>query len=286
VSAAMLPAPGEPNGLYIVDLSSKTRAQWATIRPTIVNGERVELVRAFLGWLARLIEQQQPAYITIAGDAPRTDGEPRYWQNELWDGYKADRVPTPPEYNEQLSKIRGILELEGMPVLQRLGYQADDAIARTCAWAREPGRGLRVVIVTRDHDLWSLCDPTGEVIVFDGEHVIGADEMFAKYKVPPAKMLDYLALTGDGDEAPGVRGIGPAAAAKLLGKRADLDDVFRNALLEAPKLRDMLLQGEASARLSRKLVALRTDFDLPPDAMHGFNGRWDTAARSLRGFLR
>jgi len=259
----LLPAPGEPDACYLVDLSGWARAAWEVCPPTRADsGERVEVVRAVVAKLVRLLVDQDPAYLGIAADAPG-----RVWQQELWPAYKAGRREPGEEYHAQIGRLFEVFAAHSIPVFSAPGYQADDLLAAATACAR--GAGLRVVIVSRDRDLWQLLDEAGDVIAWDGKAptAIGAPEVREHHEgVGPALLADLQALVGHEGEAPGVEGVGLKTAAKMLLRHGSLEEVLRTWQWHPGKLGPALRDGAAAARLSRQLVGLRADapidFDL------------------------
>ncbi len=275
----LLPAPGEPDACYLIDLSGWARAAWEVCPPTRAEtGERVEVVRAVVAKLVRLLVDQEPAYLGIASDTPG-----RVWQHDLWPAYKAARREPGAEYHAQIERLVEVFELHRIPVFRAPGFQADDLIAAAAAHAR--GASLRVVIVSRDRDLWQLLDEEGEIIAWDGKsaQAIGAAEVRVHHEgVGPAQLADLLALAGHGDEAPGVEGVGAKTAARLLLRHGSLDEVLRKWSWQTGKLGPALRDGADTARLSRRLVALRADAPIAFDLEALRVGWGDEDAAALR----
>ncbi len=248
---ALLPAPGEPDACYLVDLSNWSRPCYA------VEGAGA-VVRGCVGKLVTLLLEHAPAYLGFAVDLPG-----RTWHHDLWAGYHSKRTTPGDAYFDALNVVVQILRAHRMPVWSSPGHNADDVIATATAEAR--AAGLRVVIVSRDQDLWQLVDKQGSVIAWDGKspEAIGADDVRAKYHgIGPAWLGDLLALAGDGDEAPGVPGCGVVKGAALLkryGPTGDnpLEMVLKHGPAASGKLAANLREHADAARLGRKLVTLR-----------------------------
>lgn len=251
MSLSALPS-GHPDALWILDLSSWTRAAWGQLKPDPDDIDDRSVVRLFASRLASLFEWRQPARLIAAADS--TDPP---WQKELWAGYKADR-PTPgPSYFEQLRVIRQLLRLHNVPVLESPGFQADDVMATVTRRARAAGQ--LVVLITKDHDLWQLVGPG--VQAWGGgkeDPAIDVPAVVKRYHgIGPDRLADLMALAGDDDEAPGIDGIGDKIAARLLLTHGSLDEVLRKWQWEKGKLSEKIRLGADSARLSRELVGLR-----------------------------
>ena len=252
----LLPAPGEPDACFLVDLSGWARAAWEICPPTRAEtGERIEVVRAVVGRLVRLLLDHQPAYLGFA-----VSSVGRVWQHDLWPAYKASRRDPGDEYHAQLERLVEILSLHRIPVFRAPGYQAEDLVAAATARAREAG--LRVVIVSRDRALFQLLDEEGEIIAWDGKSTtaIGAAEVRERNEgIGPAQLADLRALVGHEDEAPGIPGVGLKIAARMLLRHGSLAEVLRKWQWQTGKLGPALRDGADAARLSRRLVELRAD---------------------------
>jgi DNA polymerase-1 len=249
----LLPAIGEPDACYLVDLAGWARAAWEVSPPARSDaGERVEVVRAVTGKLVRLLYDQDPAYVGIAADTP---GPVR--QHALWPGYKAGRREPGPEYDAQIDRLVEVFAAHRIPVFRAAGYQAADLLAAATRRAREAG--LRVVLVSRDHDLWQILDEAGEIIAWDGKspEAVGAAEVRAHHEgVGPPGLCDLFALAGQDGAAPGVPGVGVKTAARLLLRHGSLEEVLRKWSWNPGKLGPALRDGAAAARLGRELVTL------------------------------
>src|SRR6185312_9995085 len=147
----------------------------------------------------------------------------------------------------------------GLPCVEMEGFEADDLIATYCRLACEAGADT--TIVSSDKDLMQLVGET--VTMYDPmkDREIRVPEVIEKWGVPPEKMIDLQALTGDSvDNVPGVPGIGPKTAAQLLEEFGDLDTLLSRASeIKQNKRRENLIEHADMARLSRELVRLKDD---------------------------
>src|SRR5690606_18983054 len=121
--------------------------------------------------------------------------------------------------------------------------------------------GGDTTIVSSDKDLMQLVGPT--VAMYDPvkDKTLGIPDVIEKWGVPPEKMIDLQALTGDSvDNVPGVPGIGPKTAAQLLEEYGDLDTLLARAgEIKQQKRRENLIEHAESARISKVLVTLKND---------------------------
>ncbi|MCB9882734.1 MAG: DNA polymerase I [Planctomycetes bacterium] len=232
---------------------------------TTADGHPTSATYGFILSLRALLQKESPDCIAVAFDGPTEHLE----RTELFPEYKATREKAPDELLMQFDDVRNVVEGFGIPIIEMKGQEADDVIgtlARRCA-----EQGHEVFVVTADKDFMQLVDDD-KIRLYDlrtkanePTRIIGPDEVFEKFGVKPEQMMDLLALMGDtSDNIPGVAGVGPKTAAKLLSEHGTLDAVLAAApSMKKSKLRDNLIENEANARLSHELVRIRTDLDLP-----------------------
>lgn len=211
----------------------------------------------------------------LAGDrelcAVCCDAPPYARRKALLPTYKANREAAPPAAIEQLKRVKARLEADGLLLWEVPGFESDDIIATACAFARREEEPLMVTIATSDKDLAQLVDDTARVqwlSTIDGQRR-GNKEVAEKFGVPPQLMRDFLALIGDkSDNVPGVAGVGPVNAAKLLERFGDLEGVLAGASqITQPKLKENLIAGAEAARLASKVIELATDVPIDFDAI-------------------
>jgi DNA polymerase-1 len=257
---------GADDVLVIVDLSAQLFRAYHAIRPlSSPAGEPTHAVYGVVTILERLVKDMRPKRLAIALDTAR-----RTFRTEIYPEYKANR-PTPPEdLVIQLRRANEIVRAFTPHVWQKEGYEADDLIATAVCRAR--AQGLRTLIVGADKDLMQLVGDDVQLWDSMRDRVIGPEEVFEKFGVRVDQLGDLLALTGDSsDNIPGVAGIGPKTAAELLTSYGTLDGIYAHlADLPRKRIRDLLVEHEARARLSRQLVTLSHDCDpsIDPSSTH------------------
>lgn len=301
-----LPLPGAPDVAYLLDLSSIARGLFETLPAAqTAEGEPVAVTAAVVHRLVRLLRSHDPAFLAVCADMPTThdpdaseaDGRlRRSWRAGIWSGYKADRVPPGPEYDTQIDRLLDVFQAHRVPVFRAPGREADDFFGALVPRLRR--LGLRVVIVSKDHDLWQLL---GEgVMAWDGVSTtgIGPADVEAKYGVPPDLLADVLALAGDGDEAPGLPGIGLKTAAELVNQHRPRDrspapgETLELVLArwswklgakgKVTKLAASLRDGGEAARLSLRLVYLGEDVPVALDVAEMRVGWTEADAERIR----
>ncbi|GIL01752.1 MAG: DNA polymerase I [Alphaproteobacteria bacterium] len=259
--------------LFLVDGSSYIFRAYHALPPLTrkSDGLPVGAVAGFCNMLWKLLRDARNTDVGVAPThfAVIFDYSARTFRHELYPDYKANREEPPADLRPQFGLIREATRAFGLPCVEMEGYEADDLIATYARLAREAGAD--VTIVASDKDLMQLVGD--KVILYDQmkDKRIGVPEVIEKWGVPPEKMIDLQALTGDStDNVPGVPGIGPKTAAQLLEEYGDLDTLLARAgEIRQEKRRQNILASADNVRLSRRLVSLKNDVELdtPPDAL-------------------
>ena len=181
------------------------------------------------------------------------------FRKAIYPEYKANRSAPPEELIPQFGLIREATRAFNLPCIEIEGFEADDIIA---TYARQAEAvGAEATIISSDKDLMQLV--TSTVHMYDGmkDKQISIPEVIEKWGVPPEKMIDLQALTGDStDNVPGIPGIGPKTAAQLLTEYGDLDTLMARAHeIKQEKRRENILAARELVKISKQLVTLRTD---------------------------
>ncbi len=249
---------------FLIDGSALAyRAYYAFIRNPLVNsrGENVSAVFGFTKTLLNIIDSEKPDYFAVVFDTP----EPTF-RHELYKEYKAQRAAMPEDMVEQLPRIQQLLSVLKIPSISKPGFEADDIIGTLAKKAQK--QGFETVIVSGDKDLLQLISSGVQVLnpKRSGEKAEWMDEKAVEEKlgVPVDKIIDYMALVGDNsDNIPGVKGIGPKGAKKLLQEFGSLQDILENPdKIPNQRIRNSILQHMEEAKLSKTLVTIRCDLDV------------------------
>jgi DNA polymerase-1 len=273
-----LPKKGDPKTIYVVDISSYVFRAYHALPPlSNSKGEPTHAVAGVASMLLKLLREREPHGVIVA-----MDSKGKSFRKELYPDYKANRPPAPPDLEQQMIRVREIAEAWGMAPLEAPGFEADDIIATLVTQAR--AQGLRVVIVSADKDLLQLVGP--DVVMYDTmrDKVFGSEETREKLGVDPEQVRDLLALMGDSsDNVPGVPSVGQKTAAKLLAEYGSLDGIYENLEgITRKALKAKLGEHRDKALASRKLVTLRHDVPIEPDAVtRPYGGGNSAALRSL-----
>ncbi|MEY4159447.1 MAG: polymerase [Pseudomonadota bacterium] len=262
-----------PQHLYLVDGSAYIFRAYHRLPPlTNPAGVPVGAVYGYTTMLWKLAEDLHkadgPTHLAVILDKAGTS-----FRNRLYDQYKANRPPAPEDLRPQFPLIRDATRAFSLPCIEEDDVEADDIIA---SYARAAAaQGWNVTIVSSDKDLMQLVGTTGQHESQGGGRIdmldtmknirIAIPEVIEKFGVPPEKVGDVLALMGDSvDNVPGIRGIGPKTATKLIQEHGSLEEALAAAPdMKPSKLRESLIDQADMARLSRVLVALKEDCPLP-----------------------
>ena len=277
----------KPNHLYLVDGSAYIFRAYHRLPPlTNVRGEPVGAVYGYTTMLWKLADELNkadgPTHMAVVLDKAGTS-----FRNDLYEHYKANRPEAPEDLKPQFPMIRDATRAFSLPLIEEENVEADDMIASYTKAALEAG--WKVTIVSSDKDLMQLIEPQGESRVDMLDTMKNARMNRAtveeKFGVGPEKLGDVLGLMGDSsDNIPGVPGIGPKTASKLINEYGDIESVLQAAPeMKKSKMRDNLIEYAEQARLSRILVTLRDDCPLP-DTLESFLIQ-DIPDAALREFL-
>ena len=261
----------EHQHLYLVDGSSYIFRAYHRLPPlTDPEGTPVGAVYGYTTMLWKLAtdldEADGPTHLAVILDASG-----KSFRNDIFPEYKANRPPPPEDLVPQFPLIRDATRAFSLPCIEEQGLEADDLIA-TYARAAQ-AQGWDVTIVSSDKDLMQLVGeregPNGpariDMLDTMKSQRIYIEEVEAKFGVKPELVGDVLALMGDSvDNIPGIYGIGPKTASKLIAEHGSLTAALDFAPeMKKSKLKERLLESRQDAEMSRVLVTLKEDCDLP-----------------------
>ncbi|CAK6498179.1 DNA polymerase I [Pantoea sp. Nvir] len=252
------------NPLILVDGSSYLYRAYHAFPPlTNSAGEPTGAMYGVLNMLKSLLAQYNPSHVAVVFDA-----KGKTFRDELFEHYKSHRPPMPDDLRSQTAPLHEMVKAMGLPLLAVSGVEADDVIGTLALQAEKEGRP--VLISTGDKDMAQLVTPNITLINTMTNTILGPEEVEQKYGVPPALIIDFLAMMGDSsDNIPGVPGVGEKTAQALLqglgGMQSIYDNLdkvaelsFRGAKTMAAKLE----QNREVAFLSYQLATIKTDVEL------------------------
>jgi DNA polymerase-1 len=249
--------------LYLIDAHAYLHRAYHALPPlTNSKGEPVGALYGFARTLIQILKRDKPEGLAICFDTPGPT-----FRDKLYDKYKATRKEIDGDLITQLGQAKPLAEAMGFHCIEKTGFEADDIMATMAAKA--VAKGWEAVLVTGDKDALQLVGPGIRVFNVSKDAWLDAPQVEEKFGIPPSAVRDYLAIVGDSsDNVPGLKGVGPVGAVKLLKAYGS----FKGAIAAAkkgdkaltPKLAQALLDGEKTADLSLSLIAL--DDNVPLEA--------------------
>ena len=233
--------------------------------PDLTNGKglHTNAVYGFLNIMFRILEEEQPDYLTVAFDVHAPT-----FRHEIYKDYKGTRKPMPPELHEQVPIMKQMLEAMGICVVEKAGLEADDILGTIAKRAER--EGMEVALVSGDRDLLQIATEHIRIRIpktKGGKTEIEdyyAGDVEAKYRVDPVQFIDLKALMGDtSDNIPGVPKVGEKTAAELIVQFGSLDNLYAHVDEVGKKaVRESLIENRELAYLSKTLATINTDSDI------------------------
>ena len=247
-----MPAP-----LVLVDGSSYLYRAFHALPPlTTSTGQPVGAIRGVISMLNKLADSTGAERMVVVFDASG-----KTFRDDLYADYKANREKMPDELREQIQPLHAIIKALGFPLLAVPGVEADDVIGTLAKKAEASGES--VLISTGDKDLAQLVTDKVTLVNTMSDTTLTPAGVEEKFGVPPERIIDFLALTGDSvDNVPGIPKCGPKTAAKWLNAYGTLDGVIASANDIAGKIGETLREHMGVLPLSKELVTIKTDCEL------------------------
>ena len=247
--------------LYLIDGSSYIyRAFYGVRHLSTSTGIPTNAIYGFGNMLKRVLRERSPIYMAIALDAPGPT-----FRHDLSPDYKANRPRMPEDLSAQIPFIKRLITALGIPYMELPGYEADDIIGTLATWASD--QGAEVVMISGDKDLLQLVSP--KVHMWDSmkDEVLGPAEVEKRFGVPASQVVEVMGLAGDsGDNIPGVPGIGPKTAQRLIKEFGSIENLL-SALdkVSKEKERKRLETHSEQAIMSLELATIKCDVPLEKD---------------------
>jgi DNA polymerase I len=247
---------------YLVDgYAQLFRAYYAPFRPlSSPSGESVKAVYVFTQMLLAILQKEKPDYVAVAFDVSDETTD----RKAFYPDYKVHREAAPDDLHTQFERAVQVIEAMRIPIFRVNGQEADDLIATIAE--RLKGSDVELRIASKDKDLHQVL--SDQVKLWDpstGE-LIDAEALFETRGYRPEQAVEIQTLVGDPtDNVPGVHGVGPKTAVKLIDRYGTADAVLEHADEQTPKLRERLLEARDLLPVTRQLVTLRRDVEFPFD---------------------
>ncbi len=245
--------------LLIIDGNSLANRAFYAL-PLLTNGDGVysNAVYGFVNILVKCINEIKPQYICVAFDHSR-----HTFRTEIYENYKGTRKEMADELRPQMPLLKSLLKKMNIKTFEVPGIEADDIIGTVSKHS-----GVKNIILSGDRDVLQLIDDNtsvwltkkgiSDVEVVDANNII--DSMGIDH---PSQIIDLKALMGDSsDNIPGVAGIGAVTAKALLKQYQSIANIYANIDNITGKIRQKLIDGRDSARLSYKLATIKTNCNI------------------------
>ena len=250
--------------IYLVDGSTYIFRAYHALPPLTrkSDGFPVGAISGFCNMLDKLIKDEREknnlTHLLVIFDASG-----KTFRNEIYPEYKANRSTPPDDLIPQFPVIRKATDAFNVTHVEMLGYEADDLIASYAKAAVD--EQMKVTIVSSDKDLMQLVKEDVSMLDTMKNRLIKKNEVIEKFGVEPNRVIDVQSLAGDSvDNIPGVPGIGIKTASLLINEYDNLDNLLEKASnIKQNKRRESLIEFADQARLSRELVTLKEDVELP-----------------------
>lgn len=243
----------------VIDGSSLIHRAFFALPPLMnKQGMHTGAVYGLCNMLLKLLGEVNPRYMAVAFDKSR-----KTFRTEMYAAYKGQRKPTPSELSEQFPLAMKVLSTMGIATLELDNYEADDIIG---TFAVHAPQDVEVIIVTGDRDELQLIDKRTKVYYtkrgISDIHIFDEAEFAANYEgLVPKQLIELKGLMGDtSDNIPGVPGVGPKTAMKLIKEYTDVETVLANIdKVSGKSLKTKLSEHQEEALLSKKLATIYTD---------------------------
>ena len=252
--------------IVLVDGSSYLYRAFHALPPlTTSNGQPTGAVKGVLNMLKRLIKDYPDSPMAVVFDAPG-----KTFRDDMYSDYKAHRPPMPDDLRSQIAPLHACVKALGLPLLCIEGVEADDVIGTLAHHATQAGRDA--VISTGDKDMAQLVNAHITLVNTMKDETLDKAGVEEKFGLPPALIIDFLALMGDKvDNIPGVPGVGEKTAIGLLQGMGggletiygDLERVKTLSFRGAKTLPKKLEEHREQAFLSYQLATIKVNCELP-----------------------
>ncbi len=256
-----------PNKILLIDghaLIFKT--YYAFLSKPLINskGEDTSIIYGFLKTIFELIQKEEPSHIAVVFDPPGGS-----FRNSLYPEYKANRAETPQAIKDCMEPLRKLCNALNIANLMEIGFEADDLIGSIAKQFADENN--KVYMITPDKDYGQLVDNNIYMykppIAKKDWQLYDTQAICEKYGIKStSQIIDYLAICGDSaDNIPGVKGVGPLTAAKLLQKYDNIQNIYEHIEELSPKVKNAFNAVKDKINLGIQLVTIKTDINLTYD---------------------
>jgi DNA polymerase I len=259
--------------VYLIDAHALIyRIYHAMPKLTDPQERPIQAVYGLANTLLKILKEEKPDYIFALYDRP----EPTI-RHQVFKEYKATRPPVTDDLKLQISLSKKIFSAFSIPVIEKIGYEADDLIATL----KEKFFNLadEIIILTGDLDTLQLVDTKTKILTMQKgitkTMIYDENKVKEKYGLLPLQLPDYKALIGDpSDNIIGISGIGPKTASQLLQKYQNLEGIIEAAKEKKldPKISLAILNNKEKLLFNKDLVTLRKNLDIEEKLLVPYQG--------------
>ena len=246
------------------------RAHFAFSKNPIVNskGVNTSAVYGFLNTLLELINKEKPTHFAVAFDTKAPT-----FRSEIFTEYKANRERQPEDIQVAIPIIKKFLNNLNIQIVEKDGFEADDVIG-TLSYEISQEKNTKVFMMTPDKDFAQLVKENvflyKPAFMGRGVDILGVDEVLKKFQIERVdQVIDFLGLQGDSvDNIPGVPGVGPKTAQKLLKEYGDIEGIIENKNKIKGSVGVKIQENTQSALMSKELAIIKIDVPLSINLSH------------------
>ncbi|MCG8567367.1 MAG: DNA polymerase I [Desulfobacterales bacterium] len=247
------------NCVYLIDGSAFLYRAFHAIRSlATAAGHPTNATFGFTRILLKLLKEKAPTHAAVLFDVKGPT-----FRHEMYKEYKANRPPMPEELAVQIPDIKRMIRALNIPIVEKPGYEADDLTGTLAKRAQE--EGFKVVMVTGDKDFIQLITEDCDLWDPMKDTITDLAAVRKDKGIEPLQFIDVLGLAGDtSDNIPGVKGVGPKTAIKLISDYGSIDGIYENLdqLVKRKKLHENLTNSKDIVYLSRDLATIAQDVKL------------------------
>ena len=240
------------------------RAHFAFSKNPIVNskGVNTSAVYGFLNTLLELVNKESPTHLAVAFDTKAPT-----FRSDIFTEYKANRERQPEDIQVAIPIIKDFLKHLNIEVIEKDGFEADDVIG-TLSHNISKENNVQIFMMTPDKDFAQLVKENvflyKPAFMGRGVDILGVDEVLNKFKIKRIdQVIDFLGLQGDSvDNIPGVPGVGPKTAQKLLSEYDSVEGIIENRNNIKGSIGLKIQENYKSALMSKELAVIKTDVSL------------------------
>ena len=240
------------------------RAHFAFSKNPIVNskGLNTSAVYGFLNTLLELINKEKPTHFAVAFDTKAPT-----FRSDIFTEYKANRERQPEDIQVAIPIIKKFLAHLNIQIVEKDGFEADDVIG-TLSYQISKENNTKVFMMTPDKDFAQLVKDNvflyKPAFMGRGVEILGGDEVLQKFQIERVdQVIDFLGLQGDSvDNIPGVPGVGPKTAQKLLKEYSSIEGIIEHKNEIKGSVGIKIQENTQSALMSKELAIIKTDVPL------------------------